>query len=53
MTPLVSILNLGPEKFQEGVSRGLVSFSVLSPRHGGNGVKLEGVGSVDNRPSNN
>ena len=29
ITPLVSIQNIGPEKFQEGVRRGLIIFSDL------------------------
>ena len=29
MTTLVSIQNIGPEKYQEGVSRGPVNFSAL------------------------
>ena len=36
MTPLVSIQNLGPEKFQEGVSRELVSLKVCDLSKKGN-----------------
>ena len=58
MTPLVSIQNPDPEKFQEVSERGLASFSVLkkteSKTWGGNGVKkhrvLEFLDSVFNRP---
>ena len=36
MTPVVSIQNLGPEKFQEGVSRELVSLKVCDLSKKGN-----------------
>ena len=43
ITPLDSIQNLGPEKFQEGVRRGLIIFSDLkkteSQPWGGNAVE--------------
>ena len=47
MTPLVSIQNLGPEKFQEGVRRELINFNDLkkteSQAWGGNGLKKNRV----------
>ena len=56
MTPSVSIQNLGPEKFQEGVSRELVSLKVCDLSKKGNpftqiskywhGAKVENISST-------